>query len=196
MAAINNNWFNSLSYGVKVQPTQEAYYQYQIDTDEYVKEFIGVDLGIAVEGGTFTGTVINNAVQRHNALTTENINKIWEELEMGRPQSWKNREQLDRDRIAVIEHFYGLKVLSMQEMPDRFAKRVLFTNGQAVMIGEGRSLSSAEPVALSSACISCGEQEVAKSHTKNHRGQCKLTTDKFWTKVRKLYWHRYSQGKL
>lgn len=107
----------------------------------------------------------------------------------------KNREIIYNDYIEFIEHKTGKRVVSYKRLMDTMQTLIIFTNNTCCYVEDGMSLDDEivfHPLPKS-ICSCCGED----SHCGeiNWKGQCSIYVRNFWGKVRKIYWHRYSQKK-
>ena len=106
-----------------------------------------------------------------------------------------NDKYTPQDHIQYIEHTTGKKVLKVVNDPARMGRMVVFTDETCCWV-EGGSMFDWKNVNYEkipeSICSSCGEP--AHFTGWNKRG-CNVSNNRFWDKVRKIYWHRYSKSK-
>src|ERR1051325_7938501 len=108
----------------------------------------------------------------------------------------RNREIRYKDSVEFIEHVTGKTVKSWRRLPERFSTMIIFTDNTCTYLNEGALMDTNivfEPLPKS-ICLSCGEEMHISNW--NWKAQCQITTKRFWEKVRRLYWHRYSRNKI
>ena len=104
-----------------------------------------------------------------------------------------NKEVSYTDIIERIEHITGKNVKSYKKDYARGGTWILFDDNTCLFNSEGEMLNLSFQEIPESFCASCGEERHAGFF--DCRGWCSVVAKNFWEKVRKLYWHRYSQNK-
>jgi acetone carboxylase gamma subunit len=106
----------------------------------------------------------------------------------------RNRETRYENFVEFVEHKTGKRVLSWGRATDRLCCYIYFTDKTMLEVIEYEGFPD-EPVYKpipGSICASCGENSHAGYI--NWKRQCVVTMRNFWERVRKVYWHRYTQN--
>lgn len=110
----------------------------------------------------------------------------------------KNKVISYTNSFERIEHFYGKKVRSINRNVCTANMEILFWDNTYIEFAEYEVLPD-NPVFKknpASFCTSCGELRHAKIASFDLLGRCSTTVKKIWNSARKVYWHRYSKGKV
>lgn len=97
--------------------------------------------------------------------------------------------------FQYIEHVTGKKVIGIKDYPEKFGRLVIFEGNLCCFVEEGSRLDWRNvkyemlPYGI---CSSCGEPDHFSEW--NRRG-CSVTNNRFWDKVKRVYWHRYIKNK-
>ncbi len=109
-----------------------------------------------------------------------------------------NKEIYYRDIFERVEHQTGKKLRSWKRDHSSMMIYFLFEDNSIGVIQEDVAFGGGiEDIDLrdipKSFCASCGEEWHVSSF--DWQGRCNVSVKKFWEKVRKIYWHRYSSDK-